>query len=281
MKLTGGQLVSRLWMGSMFIFLYLPIVTLMLLSFNSSPMVTNWGGWSLRWYEALARDVEMISGFKLSLQIAFMTACSSVVLGTLAALALTRFKRFPGRTLFAGMVSSPLVMPEVIIGLSLLLMLVSVQRTFGLPERGLVTIWFGHTLLGMAYATVVVQSRLRDMSPQLEEAAQDLGCRPWQVFFLVTLPLISQAIGSAWLLTFTLSLDDVVLSAFLSGPGSTTMPITIFSRARLGLNPSVNTVATLTVAVVSVGVLVASILLSRAQRKRAREMSAAFRADSA
>jgi putrescine transport system permease protein len=162
--------------------------------------------------------------------------------------------------------------------LSLLLMLVSVQRMFGFPDRGVGTIWLGHTLLGMAYATVVVQSRLQEMSPSLEEAAQDLGCRPLQVFFLITLPLISQAIGSAWLLTFTLSLDDVVLSAFLSGPGSTTMPITIFSRARLGLSPSVNTVATLTVAVVSVGVLAASIWIARAERRRAAEMAAAYRA---
>ena len=213
----------------------------------------------------------------LSLKIAFLTACSSVVLGTLAALSLHRFKRFPGRTLFAGMVSSPLVMPEVIIGLSLLLMLVSVQRMFGFPERGMATIWLGHTLLGMAYATVVVQSRLQELSPQMEEAAQDLGCRPLQVFFLVTLPLIAQAIASAWLLTFTLSLDDVVLSAFLSGPGSTTMPITIFSRARLGLSPSVNTVATLTVLVVSTGILIASVLISRAERKRGAEMAAAYR----
>jgi len=265
-------------MGSVFLFLYLPIFTLIVLSFNASPMVTNWGGWSLRWYVALAKDTEIINGFLLSLRIAFLTACSSVVLGTLAALSLHRFKRFPGRTLFAGMVNSPLVMPEVIIGLSLLLMLVSVQRLFGFPERGLGTIWLGHTLLGMAYATVVVQSRLQEMSPSLEEAAQDLGCRPLQVFFLVTLPLISQAIGSAWLLTFTLSLDDVVLSAFLSGPGSTTMPITIFSRARLGLSPSVNTVATLTVAVVSVGVFAASILIARAERRRAQEMAAAYRA---
>jgi putrescine transport system permease protein len=240
-------------------------------------MVTSWGGWSLRWYGALANDGEIISGFRLSLEIAFLTACSSVVLGTLAALSLHRFKRFSGRTLFAGMVNSPLVMPEVIIGLSLLLMLVSVQRLFGFPERGFGTIWLGHTLLGMAYATVVVLSRLQEMSPSLEEAAQDLGCRPLQVFFLVTLPLISQAIGSAWLLTFTLSLDDVVLSAFLSGPGSTTMPIIIFSRARLGLSPSVNTVATLTVAVVSLGVLAASILMSRAEKRRAQEMAAAYR----
>ncbi len=277
MKVSAGQATSRVWMTLVFVFLYLPIVTLIVLSFNASPMVTSWGGWSMRWYAALAKDAEIIAGFKLSLEVAFLTACASVILGTLAAIALNRFKRFPGRTLFAGMVNSPLVMPEVIIGLSLLLMLVSVQRAFGFPDRGLLTIWFGHTLLGMAYATVVVQSRLQEMSPQFEEAAQDLGCRPWQVFFLVTLPLISQAIGSAWLLTFTLSLDDVVLSAFLSGPGSTTMPITIFSRARLGLSPSVNTVATLTVAVVSVGVVLASVWLSRAERRRAQEMSAAFR----
>ena len=277
MKLSAGRVTSRLWMGAVFVFLYLPILALIVLSFNASPLVTSWGGWSLRWYDALVNDVEIIAGFKLSLQIAFLTACGSVVLGTLAALALTRFKRFPGRTLFAGMVNSPLVMPEVIIGLSLLLMLVWVQRAFGFPERGLMTIWLGHTLLGMAYATVVVQSRLQEMNPQLEEAAQDLGCRPWQVFFLVTLPLISQAIGSAWLLTFTLSLDDVVLSAFLSGPGATTMPIVIFSRARLGLSPSVNTVATLTVLVVGIGVVLASLWMARAERKRASEMAAAYK----
>ena len=277
MKFSSGQLTSRVWMGAVFLFLYTPIFTLIILSFNASPMVTHWGGWSLRWYQELANDTEIVTGFLLSLKIAFLTACSSVILGTLAAFSLHRFKRFPGRTMFAGMVNSPLVMPEVIIGLSLLLMLVSVQRMFGFPERGMGTIWLGHTLLGMAYATVVVQSRLQELSPQMEEAAQDLGCRPLQVFGLVTLPLISQAIGSAWLLTFTLSLDDVVLSAFLSGPGSTTMPITIFSRARLGLSPSVNTVATLTVLVVSAGVLIASVLISRAERRRAAEMAAAYR----
>lgn len=280
MNTRAGKIVSASWMGAVFLFLYLPIFTLIVLSFNSSPMVTNWAGWSLRWYEELSRDTEIISGFLLSLEVAFLTACASVVLGTLAAISLHRFKRFPGRTLFAGMVSSPLVMPEVIIGLSLLLMLVSVQRWFGFPERGLGTIWLGHTLLGMAYATVVVQSRLKEMSPQLEESAQDLGCRPMQVFLLVTLPLITQAIGSAWLLTFTLSLDDVVLSAFLSGPGSTTLPITIFSRARLGLSPSVNAVATLTVAVVSAGVLLATVLMARQSRRRSLEMALAYRGTS-
>lgn len=276
--MMAGRVTSLGWLGAVFVFLYLPIVTLVVLSFNASPMVTTWGGWTLEWYGELAKDEEIIGGFVLSLKIAFLTACASVVLGTLAALALTRFKRFHGRTLMVGMVNSPLVMPEVIIGLSLLLMLVSVQRTLGFPERGMLTIWLGHTLLGMAYATVVVQSRLQEMSASLEEAAQDLGCRPWQVFFLVTLPLISQAIASAWLLTFTLSLDDVVLSAFLSGPGSTTMPITIFSRARLGLAPSVNTVATLTVLAVSIGVVGASLWMARNERRRAREVALAYKA---
>ena len=172
------------------------------------------------------------------------------------------------------MVSAPLVMPEVIIGLSLLLMLVSVQRALGFPERGMLTIWLGHLLLGMAYATVVVQARLQTLNPQLEEAAMDLGARPWQVFHLVTLPMIAQALVSAWLLTFTLSLDDVVLSAFLSGPGATTMPLVIFSRARLGLNPSVNAVATLIIIVVAIGVVVASWIIARNARRHAEEIAA-------
>jgi len=273
----SGRIASRVWLAAGFAFLYLPIVTLIVLSFNESPLVTSWTGFSLRWYGELAGDDALIDGFVLSLKIAFLTATTSVVLGTFAAVAITRFKRFPGRTLMTGMVNSPLVMPEVIIGLSLLLMLVSVQRATGYPERGMLTIWLGHSLLGMAYATVVIASRLQEMNPQLEEAGLDLGAKPWQVFFLITLPLISQALMAAWLLTFTLSLDDVVLSAFLSGPGSTTLPITIFSRARLGLNPSVNAVATLTVLCVSVGVVAASIWMSRIEKRRMREMAAAFR----
>ena len=274
----AGQITARVWLLASFAFLYLPIVTLITLSFNESPLVTSWTGFSLRWYEELARDEQIVEGFVLSLKIALLTATASVLLGSFAAVAMTRFKRFTGRTLFIGMVNSPLVMPEVIIGLSLLLMLVSVQQATGYPERGLMTIWLGHTLLGMAYATVVVASRLQEMNPQLEEAALDLGARPWQVFFLITLPLISQALLSAWLLTFTLSLDDVVLSAFLSGPGSTTLPITIFSRARLGLNPSVNAVATLTVVLVSAGVVCASVWMARRQRRIAQEIAVAFRA---
>jgi len=277
MRNRAGEITSGVWLLVGFGFLYLPIVTLITLSFNESPLVTTWTGFSLKWYGELLRDVPIIEGFVLSLKVALLTATASVVLGTFAAVAITRFKRFPGRTLLTGMVNSPLVMPEVIIGLSLLLMLVSVQRATGYPDRGMLTIWLGHTLLGMAYATVVVSSRLQEMNPQLEEAGLDLGAKPWQVFFLITLPMISQALISAWLLTFTLSLDDVVLSAFLSGPGSTTLPITIFSRARLGLNPTVNVVATLTVLVVSIGVLFASIWLARAEKRRAREMAAALR----
>jgi putrescine transport system permease protein len=269
---------GRGWLSLGFVFLYLPIVALVLYSFNNSPVPNVWRGFTLKWYAALGTDTEMLAGLWLSLKIAFFTAFSSVVLGTLAAIALVRYRRFSGRTLFSGMVNAPLVMPEVIIGLSLLLMLVSMQRALGFPERGLLTIWMGHLLLGMAYAAVIVQARLQDLNPQLEEAAMDLGARPWQVFSLVTLPMISQALMSAWLLTFTLSLDDVVLSAFLSGPGATTMPLVIFSRARLGLNPSVNAVATLIVGVVSVGVIAASYVIARRERIRASEMAAAARA---
>ncbi len=273
-----NQWFGRSWLGAGYVFLYLPIVALVLYSFNDSPIPNVWRGFTLKWYAALGSDNEMISGLWLSLKIAFMTACGSVVLGTLAAFSLSKYRRFFGRTMFSGMVNAPLVMPEVVVGLSLLLMLVSVQRVIGFPERGLMTIWFGHLLLGMAYATVVIQARLNDLNPQLEEAAMDLGARPHQVFYLVTLPMIMQSILSAWLLTFTLSLDDVVLSAFLSGPGATTMPLVIFSRARLGLNPSVNAVATIIVALVSIGVLVASYWIARAERQRTLEMAAANRA---
>ena len=266
------------WLALGFAFLYLPIIALVLYSFNDSPVPNAWRGFTLRWYSALAADSEMINAFLLSMKIAFFTACASVVLGTLAAFALVKYRRFTGRTLFSGMVNAPLVMPEVIVGLSLLLMLVSVQRALGFPERGTMTIWLGHLLLGMAYATVVIQARLQDLNPQLEEAAMDLGARPWQVFTLITLPMIAQSLLSAWLLTFTLSLDDVVLSAFLSGPGSTTMPLVIFSRARLGLNPTVNAVATVIVVVVAIGVVAASYFIARAERNRMRDIAAANRA---
>jgi putrescine transport system permease protein len=268
---------ARGWLSLGYLFLYVPIVALVVYSFNDSPVPNVWRGFTLKWYAALVEDHELQAGLWLSLKIAFLTACGSVVLGTLAAFALVKYKRFFGRTMFSGMVNAPLVMPEVVVGLSLLLMLVSVQRAIGFPERGLMTIWLGHLLVGLAYAAVIVQSRLLDLNPSLEEAAMDLGARPSQVFWLVTLPMISQSLMSAWLLTFTLSLDDVVLSAFLSGPGATTMPLVIFSRARLGLNPSVNAVATLIVVVVAVGVIVASYMIAHAERQRLRELAEATR----
>lgn len=277
MSSWAGRVTARVWLVAAFAFLYLPIVTLIALSFNESHLVARWTGFSLRWYGELFHDEAIVDGFVLSLKVAVSSATTSVLLGTFAAVAITRFRRFRGRALLSGMVNSPLVMPEVIIGLSLLLMLVSVQRITGYPDRGMLTIWLGHSLLGMAYATVVIASRLQEMNPQLEEAGLDLGARPWEVFFLVTLPLISQALLAAWLLTFTLSLDDVVLSSFLSGPGSTTLPIIIFSRARLGLNPTVNAVAALTVLFVSIGVVAASVWMARRERRRMREIAAAVR----
>lgn len=264
---------ARSWLAAGFVFLYLPIVALVVFSFNDSPVANVWRGFTLKWYSQLLNDQELLAGLWLSMKVAFFTACGSVVLGTFAAFSLVKYRRFFGRTVFSGMVNAPLVMPEVVVGLSLLLMLVSVQRVLGFPERGLSTIWLGHLLLGMAYATVVIEARLREVNPQLEEAAMDLGAHPHQVFFLVTLPLIAQALMSAWLLTFTLSLDDVVLSAFLSGPGSTTLPLVIFSRARLGLNPSVNAVATLIVIVVALGVVAASYMIARNERRRLLEMT--------
>lgn len=274
---SRSRLVARLWMVVIFGFLYLPIVSLVVYSFTDSSVPNVWGGFSLRWYKALTIDTDLKESLWLSLKIATSTATAAVILGSLAAASLHRYPRFFGRTLFSGMVSAPLVMPEVIVGLSLLLMLVSMQRLLGVPDRGMVTIWLGHLLVGMAYATVVIQARLRDLNPQLEEAAQDLGAKPWQVFFLVTIPMIAQALLSAWLLTFTLSLDDVVLSAFLSGPGATTMPLVIFSRARLGLNPSVNAIATVVVVIVAIGVTIASYMIAQQERRRSKEVAAAQR----
>jgi putrescine transport system permease protein len=270
---------GRGWLGLGYVFLYLPILALIIYSFNDSTIASVWGGFTLKWYGQLLQDREVITGLWLSMQIAFVTACSSVLLGIFAAFAMVKYKRFKGRTLFAGMVNAPLVMPEVIVGLSLLLMLVSMQRALGFPERGMLTIWLGHLLLGLAYATVVIGARLQDLPPQLEEAAMDLGAKPFQVFMLVTLPMIAQSLMSSWLLTFTLSLDDVVLSAFLSGPGATTLPLVIFSRARLGVSPSINAVATVIIFVVSLGVILASVMIARQERRRAQEMAAAQRAN--
>ncbi len=273
--------LGRLWLGLVYLFLYLPLFFLIIFSFNSTRQDGVFTGFSLRWYQALLSDSRLVEGFFLSLKVALITGTLSVVLGCFAAFVLVRYLRFTGRTLFYGMVNAPLVMPEVIIGLSLLLLMVAVQRTLGWPDRGFITIVTGHTLLGMAYATVVIQSRLSEVDRSLEEAAMDLGCRPVQVFFLVTLPNIAPALVSAWLLTFTLSFDDVVISEFLSGPGVTTLPQVIFSYARRGVNPSIYAAATLLIAAVSLGIITYSVLMLRRQKRLDREISAATRSEPA
>jgi len=262
---------GRAWMVLIFLFLYLPLLFMVVFSFNSSRQDTVFTGFSLRWYEALGRDNKIVEGFWLSLQIALATGILSAVLGTFAAFVLVRYQRFAGRTLFSGMVNAPLVMPEVVIGLSLLLLMVGIQNVFGWPERGLFTIILGHTLLGMAYAMVVVQSRLLEVDRSIEEAAMDLGARPFQVFLLVTLPNIAQAIMAAFLLSFTLSFDDVVISEFLSGPGVNTLPQVIFGYARRGINPTIYAAATLLIVVITSFVIVYSVRVARQARRHARE----------
>ncbi len=267
--------IARMWLALVYLFLYIPLFFLIVFSFNSTRQDSIFTGFSLRWYQALLDDSQLVEGFFLSLKVALITGTLSVVLGSFAAFVLVRYRRFSGRTVFYGLVNAPLVMPEVIIGLSLLLLMVACQRTFGFPERGFVTIVIGHTLLGMAYATIVIQSRLSEMDRSLEEAAMDLGCRPLQVFFLVTLPNIAPALVSAWLLAFTLSFDDVVISEFLSGPGVTTLPQVIFSYARRGVNPSIYAAATLLIAVVSLGILAYGVAMMRKQKRIDQEINAA------
>ena len=270
--------VGKIWLSTIFLFLYLPLLFMVVFSFNSTRQDAVFTGFSWRWYEALGRDVKIVEGFWLSLQIAGLTGVLSAVLGTFAAFVLVRYHRFAGRTVFSGMVNAPLVMPEVVIGLSLLLLMVGVQRAVGWPERGLVTIVLGHTLLGLAYAMVVVQSRLLAFDRALEEAAMDLGARPIQVFFLVTLPNIAQAIVAAFLLSFTLSFDDVVISEFLSGPGVNTLPQVIFGYARRGINPTIYAAANLLIAVVSIGVIAYGVWVARDARRRVRDARTAVQA---
>ena len=259
--------VSRFWLAWVYLFLYIPLFFLIIFSFNSTRQDGTFTGFSLRWYQALLADSQLVNGFFLSLQIALITATLSVVLGSFAAFVLVRYRRFSGRTLFYGLIKAPLVMPEVVVGLSLLLLMVAVQRTLGFPERGVMTIVMGHTLVGMAYATVVIQSRLSEIDRSLEEAAMDLGCRPLQVFFLVMMPGITPALVSAWLLSFTLSFDDVVISEFLSGPGVTTLPQVIFSYARRGINPTIYAAASILIGIVSIGIVVFSVHRMRQQKR--------------
>ncbi len=256
-------------------FLYLPILLLMLYSFNSSRLATVWAGFSVKWYGELFRDRQLLEAAWVSLKIAFWTATAAMVIGTMAAMAMTRFKRFPGKTLFGALVTAPLVMPEVIIGLSILLMLVSMGGLFGLPSKGVVAIWMAHVTFTISFVTVVVSSRLQELDRSLEEAAMDLGANRLKVFFLITLPIIAPALVSGWLLAFTLSLDDVVIASFVAGPSSTTLPMKIFSSVRLGVSPKINALATLMVLAVSIAAFVGWWLMARADKRRQRDIALA------
>ena len=246
-------------------FLYIPLFSVVFYSFNDSNLATIWGGFSTRWYGELFRNDQVLDATFLSLRIAAISATLATILGTMAGLVLARFGRFKGRTLLSGMVTSPLVMPEVITGLSLLLLFVSLQQLLGWPtQRGFTTITIAHTTFSRAFVAVIVQSRLASMDESLEEAAMDLGCKPARVVIDITLPLIAPAMISGWLLAFTLSLDDLVIASFVSGPGSTTLPMYIFSKVKLGVTPDINALASLFILVVSLGLVIAWL----AMRKR-------------
>lgn len=249
-------------------FLYLPIISVMVYSFNDSRLVTLWGGFSLRWYRSLLQDGEILTAALLSLEIAVISASVATVMGTLAGLALNRLGRFRGRTLLTGMITSPLVMPEIITGISLLFLFISLADWIGWPtHRGASTITIAHITFSMAYVAVVVRSRLGSLDQSLEEAAMDLGGRPLRVFFDITVPMIAPAMISGWLLAFTLSLDDVVISSFVSGPGATTLPMLIFSKVRLGVTPDINALATVIIVLVSLGVIAAALITRRGERR--------------
>ncbi|MBT3144496.1 ABC transporter permease subunit [Neptunomonas phycophila] len=252
-------------------FLYGPILSLMVYSFNENRLVTVWSGFSTKWYGELLQNEQILDAAWLSVKIASVNASLAVILGTLAALTLVRFKRFRGRSVMQTMVTAPLVMPEVIIGLSLLLLFVAMQKTLGWPEgRGQLTITIAHVTFSLAYVTVVVQSRLSHMDQSLEEAALDLGAKPLKVFFAITLPLIAPALLAGWLLAFTLSMDDLVVASFVSGPGATTLPMVVYSSVRLGVSPQINALATIIVLVVSMAVLIAGIVMYRKEKRASR-----------
>lgn len=255
-------------------FLYIPMILLIVYSFNKSKLVPVWGGWSVRWYIELFQSPEVWSAVMLSLKIGVINATFATVLGSLAGLAMVRFGRFKGRTLMSGMLAAPLVMPEVITGLSLLMLFITMQDVIGWPaERGFTTITIAHITFSLAYVAVIVQSRLVGMGETLEEAAQDLGAKPFRVLTDITLPRLAPGMMAGWLLSFTLSLDDLVIASFVTGPGSNTLPILIYSRIRLGLRPDINALATIIILVVAIGVAIAGIIMMRQQRQRDLELS--------
>ncbi|MEO1978858.1 MAG: ABC transporter permease subunit [Paracoccaceae bacterium] len=257
-----------------FAFLYLPMILLVVYSFNESRLVTVWAGFSTKWYGELFRDQEFLDAAWVTLKVGIFSSTLATVLGTMAAYVIVRAGRFPGRTLFSGMIYAPLVMPEVITGLSMLLLFIGI----GL-DRGVFTIVLAHTTFSMCYVSVVVSSRLTSFDRSLEEAALDLGCSPFEAFRLVTLPIIAPAVISGWLLAFTLSLDDLVIASFTTGPSATTLPIKIFSAVRLGVSPQINALSTLLIAIVTLGVITASIVTKRAAVAQARDEQEAARAE--
>ncbi|KJK08842.1 MULTISPECIES: ABC transporter permease subunit [Pseudomonas] len=268
---------SKLMLVLGLLFIYLPMLILVIYSFNASKLVTVWGGWSVKWYVGLLDNSQLMGSVMRSLEIACYTAIAAVALGTLAAFVLTRVTRFKGRTLFGGLVTAPLVMPEVITGLSLLLLFVAMAQMIGWPqERGIVTIWIAHTTFCAAYVAVVVSARLRELDLSIEEAAMDLGARPWKVFFLITIPMIAPSLAAGGMMSFALSLDDLVLASFVSGPGSTTLPMEVFSAVRLGVKPEINAVASLILLSVSLVTFMVWYFSRRAEERRRRAIQQAI-----
>ena len=258
-------------------FIYLPMLILVIYSFNASKLVTVWGGWSVKWYVGLLDNSQLMGSVLRSLEIACYTAIAAVALGTLAAFVLTRVTRFKGRTLFGGLVTAPLVMPEVITGLSLLLLFVAMAQLIGWPqERGIVTIWIAHTTFCAAYVAVVVSARLRELDLSIEEAAMDLGAKPFKVFFLITIPMIAPSLAAGGMMSFVLSLDDLVLASFVSGPGSTTLPMEVFSAVRLGVKPEINAVASLILLAVSLVTFLVWYFGRKAEANRKRAIQEAM-----
>jgi putrescine transport system permease protein len=271
---------SPLLFGTLFLgiaILYLPILVLIVYSFNASSLVNVWGGFSTAWYGQLLHNRQVLEAALLSVEVGFVASSGAVVMGTLAAIALIRFSRFRGRLLLTGMVSAPLVMPEIITGITQLLLFVSMLQLLSWPHRGFTTIVIAHVAFCMAYVTVTVQSRLQSADRSLEEAAMDLGASPARAFIDVTLPIIAPALLSSWLLSFTLSLDDLVISSFVSGPGAGTLPMVIYSKVKLGVSPDINALASLIICAVGICVIIAGVVMRRTERRRVLEVQAAER----
>ncbi len=276
MKRRPTFLLSMLAFG--FAFFYVPILSMIVYSFNASRLATVWGGFSTKWYSALWSNTKVSEALILSLKIALVSATIATILGTLAGIALVRMGKFRGRTLFSGLVTAPLIMPEVITGVSSLIFFLLLAQWIGWPaQRGFTTITLAHITFSMVFVTTIVQARLLQFDRAIEEAAMDLGSRPWQVLFDITLPVISPAILSGWLLAFTISLDDVVITSFTTGPGSTTLPLLIWSKVKLGVTPDINALATLMVVAVGIGVVVAGIVMNRAEARRLADERLAYR----